>query len=210
MTREEFEEGFGYVKKHLPADHEVVAVIGQRGYCRLSCVLLDKLLQRIPSPAPQGGQDRSSTENQLDALFKKKGHLLRDRAKLSNKFHECKTDDERAGVSEQIETVQQRLAGVFRDIEHVEKYGSPAPRPAQGRKTKKFRVPESDIDKARKLNSVRSYISKTKRQIRHIMRLPEDQKDTDRLRELEKRLKDLELQKAQLENAVSEAQGVQH
>lgn len=199
MTREEFQAGLDQFAD--VQDHDVLKVVRERGYSLLSCALLRKLLEDPPEatqpvkPDPPVDRPEGDKDPRLTRLHIRKRDLFNQRAKLSNKFHDCSTDQERDGISKQVEAVQDRIEKVFRDIEHFDRFGEPK------QEKLKFEPPADKAKCVKMLNSTRSYLSKVKRELEAMEKLPQAKQDAKRLVFLRNKFDELTVKKSILEHA---------
>lgn len=157
-------------------------------------MLLDRELDKVRAAAPQapavqeGDDDPDEAEDEtLRRLRMDQSTLFADRRKLSNSFHDCANDRQRAGVSEKIQVVQHRIEEVRELIRHYKQYGS-VPEPDE-----KYPVPEDSFKLLATLHSLRASISRKKKEIEHLGRevAENDPAAPAKLEKAEAKLKDL-------------------
>lgn len=99
-------------------------------------------------------------DERLAALRRQQSDLFCERRKLSNSFHECFTDSQRAKVSEAIQRVQRQIEFVRRQIRHYKEHGY-----APG-SDEKYPVPTDTFKLLALRDSLRSSISRKSKEIR--------------------------------------------
>ena len=99
-------------------------------------------------------------DERLAALRRQQSDLFCERRKLSNSFHECFTDSQRAKVSESIQRVQRQIEFVRRQIRDFKEYGhTPG-------SNDKYPIPEDTFKLLALRDSLRSSISRKSKEIR--------------------------------------------
>ncbi len=94
----------------------------------------------------------------LKGLYNRKSTLFCDRRKLSNTFHTCKSDRERADVSDNIQGVQRNIEQVMRDIKIYQDKGMIEVQ-------EKYPVPADPLKRQLLIQSLRSSISRKRKEI---------------------------------------------
>lgn len=156
-------------------------------------MLLDRELEKIPAQAPPAPaiQDDPDPDEEEDETLRRlridQSNLYAERAKLSNSFHDCANDRQRAVVSEKIQVVQHRIEEVRGLIRQYKQYGT-IPEPDE-----KYPVPEDSFKLLATLHSLRASISRKKREIEHLGRevAENDPAAPEKLEKAEAKLKDL-------------------
>ena len=145
MTLDAFEKGMVRLRKINPA-HEIIPVIEERGYDHLAC---EYLKMALAEPTPEIDPKRAA-----DNLFKQKSSLYSKRAQLSNKFHDCTNNEQRAEISIAIGSIQTQIIDNHRAIEAYLTTGKMPKAP------EKLVLPLDGRRKEKKLHSVRSSLSR--------------------------------------------------
>jgi hypothetical protein len=119
MTVAEYWKNFDWLKSVWP-EWILITTLG-RGYSYPNCIYLSYGLRQMAykMDAPRVAVKqllRSHSPEQIKLWFVQKRSLYTQRAKLSNRFHECSTDAHRAAVSEDIERVQSEIEKVQKVI----------------------------------------------------------------------------------------------
>lgn len=149
MTPVQFESNIEKLKKKNPT-HDILYVLEERGYDMLSVEYLKLAL----------AEDGEPEAVSKDRLYTQKSSLYSERAKWSNKFHDCTTDKERAEVSIAIRAIQTQII----DNRHaIEAYLTTGKLPAPARR---LIMPFDGRRQAKKIHSSRTSISRFKKLIR--------------------------------------------
>lgn len=149
MTLSEYEKGYTRLKTTYP-DHPLLAVIAV-GYSFMACEYLAIALRQKADDESRAGQ----------TLFTQKSRLYSRRAVLSNSFHDAKTDAERADISRQIGAIQTEIIEVRRAIDQFKQTGK-----APIEVIRRSHIPASGRAQQKKIQSIRSSISRYKKLIR--------------------------------------------
>lgn len=140
-------------------------------------LILDGELKKIgaspptPSPSERGGatprvaeadeETPDDTEDEvLTRLRMQQSDLFCDRRKLSNSFHDCDTDAERAKVSRDIQRVQRQIEWVRKQIADYKAFGY-----LPG-KDEKYPVPDDPFVLLSLRNSLRASVSRKTKEVR--------------------------------------------
>jgi len=138
-------------------------------------------------------------DKRLRAMRTELRQLFSDRAKLSNRFHECQTNEERSHNSEDIQVVQRNIERVMLRIRDYKLHGIIPEGPL------KYYIPKDGLELSKKLNSVRSNISIKKKKFNQLLATitPESSNAEKRKVESEQRkLEDLKMQLTNIEKAI--------
>jgi hypothetical protein len=138
------------------------------------------------------------SELELKNLFRKKTQLVGQRAILSNSFHNCKSDHERAEVSEEIQLIQHQIVGINQKIRKYEETGE-IPSDSKldnlpGDLYKLFLIKEN----------ARKNIPRLEKAIEELFQLPETPKTNQKIQEKEEKLKELKLIKTHVEKLIKD------
>lgn len=192
--------------KRIARDNPSEPLLGvlQRGYSKINEVYLKQAMRRLelmPEMAPPPAEETNEQAGDyLAVLNKEKKTLYGRRARMSNQFHDCTTDQERARVSEQIQDIQGLIEEVRGKISYYHKHGQPKP---EERKIIDADLPTNPIELTRELNRVRSAISYARRQIRKYAPQLPDSKAQQIIDDNEARLKKLKIKKIHVEEAIA-------
>lgn len=132
------------------------------------------------SPPPKEVATELTLQKRLKALRQK-------RARASQSFHSCKSDEERAGVCDQIADINQDIKITIAEIEYFRTHGRPkAPEVKTG-----FILSDDMEELTKRQNRLRSNILKVEKRIEFLLDLPEKDrkrkqipKKQDQLREM--------------------------
>ena len=201
MTYEQYTATVARIRRDNPS--EPLLNVLEKGYSKINEVYLKQALRRLeimPEMAPEPEKGNGKNDAYGIMLQKEKKTLYGRRARLSNQFHDCSSDQDRAVVSEQIQDIQKLIEDVRKKIAYFEKHGEPAP---EERSHVDADLPTNPIQLMNKLNSVRSAISYAKRQItKYASKLP-DPKAQKMIDQNEERLRKLEIEKINVEKAIA-------
>lgn len=166
MNQEKFDRDLARLKKLNPS-HEILPVIEERGCDHLSWEYLQMALQ---DPVPQIDPKIAAND-----LFKQKQSLYSKRAQLSNKLHDCGSNQERKEVSIAIGSIQTQIIENRRLIEEYYATGTVPKAPA------KMVMPLDGRRKEKKLHSKRSSRSRFKKML-------STEKNPDKIKKYESRI----------------------
>lgn len=172
-------------------------------------MLLDLELSKQPAPpvAPPAGiqedeeEDPDAVEDEtLRRMRMEQSNLFVDRRKLSNQFHSCINTRERAAVSEKIQVIQHRIEEVRLRIAQYKEYGR-VPEPDE-----KYPVPGNPFQLLALQGSLRSSISRKKKEIEHLGReiAQNDAAAPGKLEKAEAKLKDLRIHLQHVQKAIDD------
>lgn len=162
-------------------------------------------------PLTTSASDRHEVEQSqiYSQLGSDKRALYQWRAKLSNEFHQARTDDHRAELSDKIQSIQAKIEALqkhMRDVRYqkisvddAEQMYNERSIDADMREIKRL----TGVDLAKKLNSLRARVSQVKRKLLTLAKSPVP--DMDSIRKYERILSELKIQKEYAERKVSKA-----
>lgn len=117
MTHSEYTAGCEILKAKAPGHPLLNTILS--GYSKMNELYLIQALKSIDFKInPEIKEDL-----QLKNLFREKSQLAGQRAIYSNSFHDCKTDAERAEVSENIQRIQYQISDINKKIREYEETG---------------------------------------------------------------------------------------
>ena len=177
-------------------DHLLLETL-KGGFSPLNVIYMKRALKDLPQPKVIEEVEIKKEDTALHQVMIDKKSLFGRRAKLSNTFHSCSSDADRANVSDDIQQVQRQIEGTLSSISFYKKNGT---MPAKEEDTQ---INLSGIELIKRRNSLRSNISIKKRQIENYFRLPEGHKDRDKISDLEEKLKTLQTQKHNVEISIN-------
>jgi len=187
MTEAEYSVGLEIVQEQHP-DYPLLRQL-EGGYSKTNAVYLRYALKSLNAPVID------ANDAVLKKLNKEKSTLFGQRAKLSNGFHECDSDRERANLSNQIQVVQREIGDKIKVIEHFEKTGE-LPKP-----TLKYDIPADRYELAKKLASLRASISRYRRKIEDLA-VQTDEHSRAKVVEINAKLQDKLQHKSHVEKAL--------
>lgn len=181
MTEQEYSQHLQRIERDNST--EVLLPTLRRGWSRANAMYMRAALKRLnptPSPSPErrgaatntveqrstlyvsppfgGGVGGGVADATLRALWAERTRLFGEMNKMSNHFHNCRTDAERATNSAAILHKWQEILAVKGKIAHYEEHGElPAAELEENDE-----LPENPVLLSKKLNSLRAGISQTK------------------------------------------------
>jgi len=164
----------------------------QKGHSTINEVYLRHALNKIQPVKQVPPVD----DVDLQKLYQIKSSLFGKRAKLSNRFHDCTTDAQRADLSDEIQVVQRQIERNMKAIKYYEEHGELPPQ------DQRFPIPKDPFAIVRKRNSLRSSISRLRKEIDTIGGYPADHPDRKKLPKLEADLNEKKLYLAHVERAI--------
>ena len=179
-----------------------IAELKRLGYGYISAKYLEEQLQKTrPTAAKKKPNPKKRARDPiLRDLYQKRTKLYDRRAKTSNKFHICKTDQARAKVSDDILEIQNEIKTLSLTISDYKETGQ-LPKAA-----KEYPIPRSALQRMKLLQSLRSQVSNKKAHIRTLHQLPDDTPNKGRrIEKAEAKLQKLITYKSYVERAVKKA-----
>lgn len=155
---------------------EVLLPALQSGYTRANVVYMLAALNRLPDPEEVEYLPTKGTkpaDDTLRALWAERTRMFGEMNRMSNKFHECTTDQDRAENSRDILRKWDEILAVKSKIRHYEEFGEVLKEDEQ----EKFPLPDDPIALMKKLASIRVQISQSEVKIREANALPNDHPD---------------------------------
>jgi hypothetical protein len=199
MSREDYIASLDWIRLRDPA-HPLLNTL-EGGHSAINEIYLRHALQDVGErPEPTEEEDEpvliDPQDPQLLSWYKERRTLFTHRAKLSNRFHDCTSDAERASLSDDIQAVQRQIGPLLRKIKHFKRTGEVLEaRPVQDEQL-------HGVALMKKRNSVISTISYYKRMLEnHAGRTDED--SLKKIKKWERKLKAKENEKLRLERQVA-------
>ena len=186
MTEAEYQRLFRGLPKGVRA-HPLYGVC-KAGYSAVNAIYLQALLRVNVLEEEVPAAD--SVPDVVRELWRQRHVLFGQMAKQSNRFHACKSKEERAGVSVQIMGIWAQITQVKQQIADFEASGK---LPAASEPEKKL----DPVEALRQVNNCRSQISKAKARMKN-------QTDAGKIAAEQKKLSEWENQKALLEALIRE------
>jgi hypothetical protein len=180
MTKEDYFAGLEFLKLKKP-DYALLASL-EKGYSAINCKYLNFALNSIPETAEE---NRKEKPLQLILIEKERSKLFGERAKLSNKFHDCSADTERARISDQVQIVQRKIEAFNLQIRHYNRTGKLP--------EEQNEFPEDPIELMKKRDSLRSSISYFKRELEQLYVLPQNHPEREKIESREEKLRELKM-----------------
>lgn len=179
----------------------------RRGHTASNAMLLAREIAKLPPPVATTAAAEVDEPDDVDdpedetlrRLRMEQSNLFSERRKLSNTFHDCGNDRQRALVSEKIQVLQHRIEGVKQTIRKYKEQGR-IPEPDE-----KYPVPDDPFKLLALRDSLRASISRKKKEIMYI---GEEMKfglaESPKLEKAEAKLKDLTIHLKHVQKAVAD------
>lgn len=198
MTAAQYNEHLERIEANNPA--EPLLRVLRSGWSKINLIYLKSALNRLPKvdPQPENDDNDETTNDANDPiireLWSQKGQLFRERAKFSNRFHDCTNDEQRKSNSEAILRIWDRIQDIQRKMEYYEDHGE-LPAGAE-----RFPLPNDPAALLKKLMSIRSQISMEQQKLRKLAELSEDDPaKRTKIEESQAKLAELKLYKGHAE-----------
>ena len=210
MTRADYNINLKLVERRMPT-HPLLRVL-RGGWSDVNVMYMKAVLEQLEALPEEVIDEKTDIEENafpkipandpvMIRLQKEKSRLFGERAKLSNKFHDCDTDEQRSYLSDDIQAVQADIERVKKQIRRYELDGRVPEPEADGT----FQVPGDPYERVRKLDSLRSSESRYKRELEGLAANPERNKR--RIGELEGKIREKRNQIIHVEAAIKQASG---
>ncbi len=196
ITKDNYQEAYAIIAEELP-NYPLLKKM-QRGFNKVNAAYMRRALEKIngQKEAPQEQAPHDPKDEQLRKLERKKSGLYTERAKCSNKFHDCQSDEERLRVSKQLEAIQGEISKVQQSIDYYRKFGE-LPKVVSATV---YDIPEGRAECILLRQNIRVRISQYKGKLRDLARTPDDypkrkekiDKNQDKLNYFETYLKHVE------------------
>lgn len=197
MNRSDYEAGLELLRKRMP-EHPFFTFLSQ-GYAPGRVLYMRKAVEEAVAAPVRMKVDAAPADPELRKMYIEKSTLFTRRAKLSNQFHVCTTDAQRAKVSIRVQLVQREIEALKNRIEHYLNTGK-----TKTMKSDKFPVPDDPYKRLKKRNSLRSNISNYKRKLKHLAGLPDNHPDRKNIDKYETKLNNLQMHLKHVESAIEE------
>jgi hypothetical protein len=198
MTKDEFEANLAKIQKHNPAEPLLPEL--RKGYDRLRVIYMKSAIKNCFSDKQEkieADVEIEQSDEVLRGLWKNRKELFLEMNKLSNHFHDCKSDHERASNSKAIMVIWDKITQIKSKISHYEKW---ADLPDEG---EKFALPSDPVLLVKKLNSIRAQISQVKRKLDDLAKLDKNDPNRSEIQRYEDRLTHLKLYAGHADTAIA-------
>jgi hypothetical protein len=203
MTRIQYKEALARVESGNPG--EVLLPLLRSGWSEKNVIYMKAALRRLdgtPAPTAPRKVDVSGAGDVLASLYKVQQVLRGRRAKLSNSFHDCKTDADRREVSAGILKIEEEIRDNERKIAHYKAHRQ-LPQEAGGEGES---LPDDPIALMKALASINAKISQTKKTLLELGRLPDNDPERAKIQKYEAKLARLKLEKGHAEQKIKAIQ----
>lgn len=195
MDEAEYIAGLELIERKDP-QHSLLPML-QQGYTGGRAIFMAKVVEELIAAEPTASREEQAKDPQLQGLFRRQSALFGKRAKLSNSFHRCTTNQQRAKVSERIQEVQDRIRSIRIQIEQFLTNGRTSMEVSE-----KFPVPDGLYAQLKKRNSLRSNISNYKRKLKQLALLPDGHPERQRIDRYEQKLSTHQTHLKHVQNAI--------
>lgn len=162
MTTQEYSQHLRCIERDNP--REVLLSALRSGHTRANVMYMRAALKRVPTveeieqeAEAYPPELRRAADDTLKAMWAERTRLFGEMNKMSNFFHDCKTDEERAANSAAILRKWQEILVVKGKIRHYEEHGEMPPEQEE-----EDILPDNPVLLSKKLMSFRAGISQTK------------------------------------------------
>lgn len=198
MTQEDYIAGLQWLELKQPG-HPLLNTL-KSGFSKLNKLYLEHALRSVPAiPKPKTSNEKE--EVAIILLEKEKKSLYGRRAKLSNSFHECTTDAQRADVSDQIQLIQRQIETINQSLRHYEQTGEILSQEAD---SKDEPLSSNGVQLMKRRNSIRASVSRFKRLLEQLAAMPASEQRDDRISEIEGQLLELKKQEVRVNDAIAQ------
>jgi hypothetical protein len=196
MSNQDYLAGVELLAMRKP-DHPLLSIV-RSGHTRLNELYLERALKDVIGTKAEE-TEIPGADPVLVNLLKEKRTLYANRAKLSNSFHDCTSDESRANVSSSIQRIQRAIEAKNAELNYYQQHG----KLPEGNQVD-IDVPDDPIALMNRLLSVRSSISYNQRRIRILATLAQDNPERKKIPTLETNLKELKRKKALYESRIAQ------
>lgn len=128
MSQDDYDANLEVLQRLIPGNALLPRLLS--GYTAINARYVGRLMGENVAPAPRRTtrlitQPTTEVPNtpEFNALSQRKSNLYQQRAKLSNRFHDCNTVNARADVSRDIRHVQGKIKTVHQQMSHYMIHG---------------------------------------------------------------------------------------
>lgn len=174
MNKQDYTAGLELLKTKDPLNSMIDII--SRGFTRINMLYLAAELKNLPKDdkSEDDKPDYSSDPNHKK-ICRNISTLYGARARLSNLFHDCEDDNQRANLSSEIQGLQEQIIKQRRAKDFYEKHQ----RHIDPEMTH-YEIPQDPVELIKKRNSLRSAISRHKAHIEQASAL-KDHKKVDQI-----------------------------
>lgn len=204
MTDIQFQDHLGELAQLRPS-HPLLPKYRSEGRTVINAITIREIVGKLREARHDGiaestgtGQDDDPEDGILKNERIRQRKLYSERADLSNQLHTAKTKQDRAGISDEIQIVQRNIERCNRRIRHYRLHGAMP----NDEKLRHY-VPKDGHDLEKKRASLRSSISRKKKQVAQLRGRPVDGAAARQLEKAEDKLKDLQAHLKNVEDAIA-------
>lgn len=161
MSEQEFNQALAYIKKIDPDNGWIPDL--DKGFSAVRSMYMKKALEELKvrevfEQKPDTEKPAELTESEIQQIRRSIVKMYTERAILSNSFHACTTDKERARVCDHLDVVQNKIKAAHLKIEYYEENGALPADPAPD-------LPKDPYDLHRKIRSWATQISRLNKRL---------------------------------------------
>lgn len=167
MTTTQYLADVALIERYNPG--EVLLPTLRAGHSRANEMYLRAALKRVPDPAMGAPDDPEEpdwkgqtpyADETLRALWRERTRLFGEMNRQSNRFHDCKTDEQRAENSRLVLGWWADILSAKAKIAYYEQHGELPPVAEEGDE-----LPDNPVALSKKVASLRARISQTKKKL---------------------------------------------
>lgn len=158
MTKEAYIEAVQYIERNNPG--EALLPVLRKGHSSANEMYLRVALKRCPEDVPDLKDRTPYADDVLRGLWRDRTRLFGEMNKQSNRFHECKTDEQRAENSRRVLAWWSDILAAKAKIEWYEAHGELPPVADDSDD-----LPDNPVALGKKLNSLRARASQVKKKL---------------------------------------------
>jgi hypothetical protein len=216
MNRREYRKELDRLKRLAP-DHVLMPTL-KLGFDVINAVYLQHALKQVEkgpetvvekkehvvrivdSTREKAADIAETTDPVLRDLWATRGRLFRLSSKTSNKFHVCKTDEERKAVSQELLGIWEQIQDVKHSISHYETHGQLI------EKDERFPLPDDPIALVKKRNAIRQAISEQRGKIERLAQLEDSPEKAHQIQQAETKLNELILYRGHADQKIQRSE----
>lgn len=198
MKKWEYEDALERIEQENPC--EVLLGVLRTGWSPVNVIYMKSALKRLESAPKKDvpADEIPADEGFLKGKYRRQQTLRGERNKLSNSFHTCTTDAQRAAVSAKIIEIETEIRRNEVEIRRFELDGE-----TPFNTDSELESPTDPVVLLKKIASLRAMISQTKKRLEYLASLNASNPEKSAIPNVEKRLADLKNQLKTAENAIN-------
>lgn len=163
MTPAQYTASLALIESRNPG--EVLLGTLRAGYSRVNEIYMRSALKRLPeepeeTEEPDWKAETPYADETLRGLWRERTRLFGEMNRQSNRFHECKTDEQRAENSKRVLAWWSDILAAKAKIAYYEQHGELPPVTEEGEE-----LPDNPVALSKKLASLRARVSQAKKKL---------------------------------------------